>query len=97
MFFDPAYKPEYADIYMKALLGSCQICPSDIELIPDLIKAFIAKDLLDYCRYDNPPKTDLSRLTTIYDGCLERVNEYFAIVLSSSGRVSQFIAARSLE
>jgi hypothetical protein len=46
---------------------------------------------------DNPPKTDLSRLTKIYDGCLERVNAYFSTILSSSGRVSQFIAGRNLE
>ena len=77
MFSDPEYKPEYADHYMRALAKSGMVDPEDISLIPKLVRAFIAKDLLDYCRYDHPPKTNLSRLTAIYDNCLKHVDSYF--------------------
>lgn len=79
MFSDPNYKPIYADHYMGALLDAGLVDPEDIRLIPELIDAFIAKDLLDYCRYEsNPPKTNLSQLCTIYDICRGRVEAYFS-------------------
>ena len=77
MFSDPEYKPQYADHYMRALEKFGMIDPEDISLIPELVRAFIAKDLLDYCRYDHPPKTNLSHLSAIYDSCLQNVEKYF--------------------
>lgn len=69
----------YADHYMRVLLNAGIVDGHDIEIIPKLIRAFVAKDLLDYCRYEsNPPKTNLSRLAAIYDKCLKRVDAYFS-------------------
>lgn len=79
MFSDPDYKPAYADHYMRALIESSVINAEDVKVIPELIRAFVAKDLLDYCRYEsNPPKTNLSQLTAIYDKCLVHVEAYFS-------------------
>lgn len=79
MFSDPAYKPIYPDYYMSAMLHAGMINPDDIKEIPHLIRAFVAKDLLDYCRYESdPPKTNLSQLAGIYDKCLRRVDDYFS-------------------
>lgn len=78
MFSDPKYTTAYADLYMSALINSGIVDAKDIEHIPTLIRAFVAKDLLDYCRYEStPPKTNLSRLADIYDKCLNHVDNYF--------------------
>jgi len=78
VFSDPQYRPAHADSYLKALEKAGIVSDKDKELLPVLIRAFAAKDLVDYYRYDHPPKTDLSRLTAIYDMSLERVDSYFS-------------------
>jgi hypothetical protein len=78
VFSDPQYQHGYADLYLKSLEKAGIVSDKDKELLPVLIRAFAAKDLVDYYRYDHPPKTDLSRLAAIYDMSLERVDSYFA-------------------
>ena len=78
VFSDPQYQPRHADLYIAALKKAKAVDPDDIRLLPDLIRFFAAKDLVDYFRYDHPPRTDISRLAEIYDISLERVNRYFA-------------------
>ncbi len=78
VFTDPQYQPRHANHYMKALTKSGMIEREDVALMPTLLRAFAAKDLVDYFRYDHPPKTDLSRLADIYDISLTRAESYFS-------------------
>ena len=78
VFTDPQYQPSYANHYMKALTKAGMVDREDIALMPVLLRAFAAKDLVDYYRYDHPPKTDLSRLSEMYDMSLKRAENYFS-------------------
>lgn len=78
LFSDPLYKSSCADVYMSELKKSGLIRPEDLKLLPQLIRFFAAKDLVDYHRLDHPPKTDLFRLSAIYDIGLKRMDDYFS-------------------
>ena len=82
VFSDPAYTTRYADHYIDAMLQHGLIHQEDIALMPRLIRSFAAKDLVDYHRYDeNPPKTDLARLSVIYETALNRMQSFFEDLL----------------
>ncbi len=78
VFSDPTYVPRHAGHYIDAMLRHGLVDREDIALMPRLIRSFAAKDLVDYYRYDEtPPKTDLARLSAIYDRALGRVEGFF--------------------
>ncbi len=78
VFSDPAYTPRDAEHYVDAMLRHGLVDQKDIALLPRLIRSFAAKDLVDYHRYDEiPPKTDLARLSSIYDMALNRMESFF--------------------
>lgn len=86
MFSDPQYQPRYADYYMDALAKSGMVRNDEITLMPEMLRAYVAKDLIAYHVYDHPPKTDLSRLAEIYDISLKHADSYFSSLLVPAPR-----------
>lgn len=77
-FTDPEYQSSHLDYYMAALKRTGMIRLQDIALVPDLLRSFAAMDLISYYLFDRLHKTNLSRLSSIYDSGLARADKYFS-------------------
>jgi hypothetical protein len=77
-FTDTAYKDSHADHYIEALKNAEVVAAEDISLLPSIIRAFAAEDLLYYLQNDSLRRTDLCQLAEIYQLGVQRSTDYFA-------------------
>jgi hypothetical protein len=75
---DPQYQSSYLDHYITALRKAGMVRREHIALVPGLLRFFAARDLVNYYFYDQPPRTNLARLSAIYDTGLARADKYFS-------------------
>jgi Ser/Thr protein kinase RdoA (MazF antagonist) len=78
LFTDPDYAPSKADWYIEAMMDAGRIQSKDFILLPKVIRSFAAEDLFYYLHNDVSRKTDLERLSQIYEVGVQRMDSYFA-------------------